>query len=497
MSGRRYTYSQLDQMSKLVAAGFLRSGLQPGQVVSLVLPNIPEFLIAALGAFRAGLTVSTINPLYNAEEILYQLQDSDSSLVITISQKLADVRAAVDKVKGTKPQIGMIHGPSEELPAGIRSFQELFQSSDTSAVDKVRVSRDSVALLLYSSGTTGLPKGVRLTHKSIIANLSQVGHDDIIPALPTTKSYQDVTACVLPFFHVYGLVIGGLAYLARGLKLVTLPKFEPQLFLSAFSKHKTTIAHVVPPMVQFLANHPMVQPSHLDTLRVCTNGAAALSPTDARKLLEKKKDIIIASGYGLTESSPVITAPKNTLADLDSVGFLIPNSEIKIIDPDKGDLLDPSKPGEICARGPQIMDGYHKNKEATEKTIIDGWLHTGDIGYISQEGKLMIIDRLKELIKVKGFQVAPLELEELLRTHPGVADVGVVGKPDSRLGETPVAFVVPKEKKPSAQELKDLVASKVAEYKQISDIIFVDTIPKNLTGKILRRKLKEQLPKGK
>ncbi|XP_066902502.1 uncharacterized protein [Halyomorpha halys] len=497
MSGRSYTYGQLDEFSRRVAAGYLKSGLRPGQVVSFVLPNIPEFIIALLGALRAGLVVSTINPIYGNEEIGYQINNSDSALVLTFMLKLDEVKTAVSKMD-KKPIITVIHQPGDEVPDGIQSFMELFMvdDDDQKAVDKVKVDPDHLALLLYSSGTTGLPKGVRLTHRNIISNIVQVDTPETSPIIETTADYQDIIACVLPFFHVYGLVIGSLSYLSKGCKLLTLPRFEPDMYLRALKEQKTTLAHVVPPLVQFLANHPAVTASHLDTLRFCMNGAAAVSQTDANKLLEKKKSLRLLSGYGLTEASPVITVSKNTSTNLISVGHIVPNTEIKIVDTETGKIKDSSTPGEICVRGPQVMDGYHKNEQATKETIIDGWLHTGDVGYFDKDGQMFIVDRIKELIKVKGFQVAPLELEEILREHPGVADCGVVGRPDKRFGEVPVAFVVPSKKKPTTKELQDYVAAKVAEYKQISEVVFIEAIPKNLTGKILRKNLKEMLTQG-
>lgn len=495
MSGRQYTYSQLEEFSKRVAAGFLKAGLKPGQVVSFVLPNIPEFMIALLGALRAGLIVSTINPIYGPEEISYQLSNSDSALVLTFMLKVDEVKAAVAKIQGPKPLISIIHQPSDELPENTKSFMELLmvEDEDVDQVDRIKVNPDDCALLLYSSGTTGLPKGVRLTHRNVVSNISQIEHPAICPKLETTSDFQDVTACVLPFFHVYGLVVGGLCYLSGGGKLLTLPRFEPEMFLKALKEGKTTLTHVVPPLVQFLANHPSVTKSHLETLRYAINGAAAVALTDANKLQEKKPDLRIISGYGLTESSPVITGSKKDSTEIASVGVIVSNTQVKLVDSETGQIVSPDKPGEICAKGPQVMSGYHKNKEATDQTIIDGWLHTGDVGYFDKAGQLFIVDRIKELIKVKGFQVAPLEIEEILREHPGVEDCGVVGKPDSRFGEVPVAFVVATSKKPSVKDLQDFVASKVAEYKQISEVVFIESIPKNLTGKILRRKLKEML----
>ncbi|KAF6205242.1 hypothetical protein GE061_019410 [Apolygus lucorum] len=499
MSGRTYTYEALQALSRKIAAGFLKSGLKPGQVVGLLLPNLPEHLIALLGALQAGLVVSSINPIYGPEEISHQLSNSDAAVLLTFPAKISEAQEAINRIKGpNKPPLVAIHNPADTLPDGVRSFMELLMvdDKDEAAVDKVKVKSTDLALLLYSSGTTGLPKGVRLTHKNIVSNLVQVDHPEIRIDRSNMSDPQDSTACVLPFFHIYGLTIGAFSHLTTGAKLITLPKFDPEMYLKALVEHQVNIAHVVPPLVQFLANHPAVTPKHVASLRWVINGAAAVSKSDAKKLLEKA-NVVIMSGYGLTESSPVITSARKTVKDLTTVGCVVSGSEVKICDTETGEIIDPGKPGEICCRGPQIMDGYHKNEQATKETVKDGWLHTGDVGYFDKDGQLFIVDRIKELIKVKGFQVAPLELEEHLRTHNGVADVAVVGKKDKRSGEVPVAFVV---KNPGTEvtekQLQDFITSKVAEYKKLDSVIFVASIPKNATGKIMRKELRETVNKS-
>uniref|UniRef100_T1H7X8 Luciferin 4-monooxygenase n=1 Tax=Rhodnius prolixus TaxID=13249 RepID=T1H7X8_RHOPR len=495
ISGRKYTYSQLKTLSKNVALGLLNSGLQPGQVITIILPNMPEFIIAMIGALQAGLIVSTVNPLYNADEIRYQLLDSESSLVITYQQKINDVNEAINKIENNKlfPTV-VINNPSDSLPQGTRSFRELLETrnNDETLLKGVKSDPDSTAFLLYSSGTTGLPKGVILSHRQIVSNCEQLSHPALKIAYETSETYQDVVMCILPLFHCYGLSVNSLSNLYCGTKLITLPKFEPESFLKLLKEVSScTIAYFVPPLIQFLANNPSVTAENMKKLRSILNGAAAISVTDAHKLLSKKH-MIINSGYGMTEAGPVITACRNTCVDLDTVGIPLSNSQLKIVDIETGETLDPSQPGEICCKGPQVMSGYYKNEEATAATLKDGWLHTGDVGYLNEERHLFIVDRMKELIKVKGFQVAPLELEETLRQHPGVSDVAVVGKPDSRYGEVPVAFIVPTPgKEPTEKELLSFIATKVAEYKQINSVIFMTSIPKNTTGKILRKTLKE------
>ncbi|BES93939.1 AMP dependent coa ligase [Nesidiocoris tenuis] len=499
MSGREYSYEALQALSRKIAAGFLKSGLKPGQVVALLLPNLPEHMIALLGALQAGLVVSSINPLYGPDEICHQISNSDAAVVLTFPAKISEAQEAIRQIQGpNKPPLIAIHQPTDTLPDGVRSFMELLmvEDEDEAEVDKVKVKPSDLALLLYSSGTTGLPKGVRLTHRNIVANLVQVDHPEIRIDRMSKSEPADATACVLPFFHIYGLTVGAFTHLTTGAKLVTIPRFEPEMYLKALIQHKVNIAHVVPPLVQFLANHPAVTAKHVSSLQYVINGAAAISSTDAKKLLEKKK-VVIMSGYGLTESSPVITSARKTVTNLTTVGCVVSGSEVKICDTETGEIIDPSKPGEICCRGPQIMQGYHKNDQATAETIKDGWLHTGDVGYFDKDGQLFIVDRIKELIKVKGFQVAPLELEEILQSHKDIADVAVIGKKDKRSGEVPVAFVVKNPgSKLTEKEVLDFVSPKVAEYKQLDSVVFLDSIPKNSTGKILRRELRETINKA-
>ncbi|KAL1138967.1 hypothetical protein AAG570_009028 [Ranatra chinensis] len=488
-------------LSENLAAFLTESCYKRGDVLAIALPNLPEYAIALLGALRAGLAVTPVNPVYNAEEIGYQLGNSGANIVVTYPERSAVVEAGAERaVQGGLPL--MLVGSGGGRLLGSRDLLEVARMEPPTVSHGKLVDQGNsapskqLALLPYSSGTTGIPKGVRLTHGNVTANNSQISHPSIKFVRDTTKEFQDVIPCVLPFFHIYGLTVTMLSYLKMGAKLVTLPRFEPESFLKVLKDYKTTILHVVPPLVQFMASHPGVTPAHLDTLRATVNGAASISVQDAERLLTKKKHVIV-SGYGLTETSPAITSAHNTSTDLDTVGSPLSDTQIKIIDPQTGLIQDPNRPGEICCRGPQVMSGYHNNEEATSETLKGGWLHTGDVGYF-KKGQLYIVERLKELIKVKGFQVAPVELEEILKGHPSVADVAVVGKPDRRSGELPVAFVVLNNaaRVPTKSEIKEYLAARVAEYKRLDAVAFVQSIPKSSTGKILRRELRETLAEG-
>ncbi|XP_072050904.1 uncharacterized protein [Amphiura filiformis] len=351
---------------------------------------------------------------------------------------------------------------------------------------------DDVAFLLYSSGTTGLPKGVMLTHRNIVSNTFNTLNT---PGAASFTPYVDCGLAVLPFYHVYGCVTISLASLKIGVKLVTLPQFEPEVFLKTIQDHKITIGYLVPPLVVFLTKHPMVDNYDLSSLKDVMCGAAPLGGELAAAFKKRLNLSYVRQGYGLTETSSPLTVGKRGITSPASAGVLLINTEAKIVDPLSGKSLPPGGQGELWARGPQIMKGYLKNPEATANCIdAEGWFHTGDIGYFAEDGQLFVVDRLKELIKYKGSQVAPAELEELLLTNPAVADAAVIGIPDEEAGELPKAFVVLKgTEQVTEEDIAKFVAGKVAPQKKLrGGVEFLETIPKSASGKILRRQLRDQ-----
>ncbi|KAL7033266.1 hypothetical protein ACKWTF_007522 [Chironomus riparius] len=318
---------------------------------------------------------------------------------------------------------------------------------------------------------------------------------------PAFGDRQDVLPCVLPFFHIYGLTCTLLSKLAHGCKIVALPKFTPESYLNALEKHQATVLYLVPPIILFLTNFDKVTLKHTQSIKYVMSGAAPLGKSDAEKFLEKAPNASFFQGYGLTEASPVVLQSCLGSKNVGSVGFPSPDTEAKIIhinDPEfRG--VGPNEPGELLVRGPQVMIGYHNNVKSTQETLTsDGWLRTGDIAYYNDKREFFITDRLKELIKVKGFQVPPAELEELLRMHPDIIDAAVIGIPNKNTGELPRAYVVSKNPSLTEQHVKDYVADKVSEYKRLEGgIEFIQTVPKNATGKIMRKELKEQFLKSK
>ncbi|RZF32970.1 hypothetical protein LSTR_LSTR012472 [Laodelphax striatellus] len=503
LTGRSYTFSKLRELCKKFAAALLKSGLKPGQVVALILPNTPDYPIAALGAIEAGLTVSTVNPAYTQEEITHQFRNSKTVCAVTYNDKLEAVMGAKAKLEadGGSPisviSINDFAGTSQPLPSGVWSFREMVENNlDTTGIESVcrkhNITQQNLVALPYSSGTTGLPKGVCLTHFNLVVNLQQMAAKETEHILePEGDLHQDVLPAILPFFHIYGFVIIMMSSLRHGGKLVTLPRFEPNSFINVLETQKSTIMYIVPPIMLFMTVHPAVTKTQLERMRFLASGAAPIGASDVTKtFLKMPETCIFTQAYGLTETSPVCLLPRNTNKNLSTVGAPTSITKAKIIDTSTGKILGPNEHGELCIYGPQVMQGYLNNPKATEETIRDGWLHTGDIGYYDDEGLFYIVDRLKELIKVKGFQVAPAELEELLRTHPKVSDVAVIGVPDARSGEVPLAYVIRKEDV-TEDELKNYISDRVAPFKQLAGIVFTETIPKSPSGKILRRFLKD------
>ncbi|PNF25517.1 hypothetical protein B7P43_G05185 [Cryptotermes secundus] len=475
-------------------------GFETGDVLAVALYNCPEFHLVLLGAMEAGMVVTTVNPEYTPGEVGRQLFDSGTKCVVTTPESYPSVSKAVSDIElAAHRKIPIIVTPgiaNTGLPAGAIDFQEMIQKDiDTSILSGTeRSSPNNVAVLPYSSGTTGLPKGVRLSHRNIITNCLQMCQTPPLWIVrPATSEMQDVVLGVLPFFHVYGLTSILISSLYFGAKIVTLPQFKPDVYLSTLVKYKATVLYMVPPLIQFLGAHPKVMSNHFETVRFVTSGAGPIGQSDAQRVLDKGSHIHFIQGYGLTETSPLVSVLQRGNINLNSSGIPVPNTYVKVVNTDTGVNVGQGVVGELCVKGPQVMLGYHNNPSATAATIdSDGWLHTGDMGYYDKHSHLFVVDRLKELIKVKGFQVAPAELEEILRRHPAVGDVAVIGLPHEKSGEVPKAFIVPKDSKLTADEVKNFMADKVSEYKRLEGgVQFVPSIPKNSAGKILRRKLKE------
>ena len=474
-TNRTLTYGQLRDAVRRVAAGLAERGLRKGDVFAIYSPNLPEYAIAFHAVATLGGIITTINPMYTADELSHQLTDASAKYLLTVPQL---IDKAIEASQDSKVKEIFVFG---EAP-GATPFASLVESDGHLPEVEINPREDLVALP-YSSGTTGVAKGVMLTHYNMVANLYQLEQHD-------RTSERDTLIAILPFFHIYGMNVIMNTGLFKGATIVTMPRFEMDQFLGAMQTYKVTRAHLVPPIILALSKQPIVDEYDLSNLELIMSGAAPLGES-LTSACSTRLRCVIKQGYGLTETSPVTHMCSENPEEIKggSIGQCIPNTECKIVDLETGAELGTGHEGEIYIRGPQVMQGYLNRLEATAQTIDDeGWLHTGDIGYADEEGHFFIVDRAKELIKYKGFQVAPAELEAVLLSHPAIADAAVIPFPDEEAGEIPKAFVVLKGEA-NEQEIRDFVSERVAPYKKIRRMEFIEQIPKSPSGKILRRVL--------
>ncbi|MEW2130714.1 4-coumarate--CoA ligase family protein [Streptomyces sp. NPDC005435] len=483
--GTILTYEQLDRFHRRLAAAFAEAGVRKGDVLALHSPNTLAFPPAFYAATRAGATVTTVHPLSTPEEFARQLEDSGARWIVTVSPLLPAARRAAQLAGGVREIIVCDSAP------GHRSLIDMLASTGPEPEMALDPAED-IAVLPYSSGTTGVPKGVMLTHRQIVTNLVQL--EPAIRAEP-----GDRVLAVLPLFHIYGLTALMNAPLRQGATVVVLPRFELDTFLAAIETHRITGLYVAPPIVLALAKHPSVERYDLSSLKYVISAAAPLDAALAAACAERLGLPPIGQAYGMTELSPgTHVVPLDLLREAPpgTAGKLIAGTEMRIVSlDDPGKDLGTGEAGEILIRGPQVMKGYLNRPDATAATIdAEGWLHTGDVGQVDADGWLFVVDRVKELIKYKGFQVAPAELEALLLTHPGIADAAVVGALNDEGNEIPHAFVV---RRPDTPELGEndvmlYVAERVAPYKRVRRVTFTDSVPRAASGKILRRELREK-----
>ncbi|MFF8280988.1 AMP-binding protein [Streptomyces lateritius] len=488
-SGRSLTYGELADQVLLFAGALVARGLRPGDVVALHAPNCPEFVVAFHGVLRAGGTVTTVNALYTPAETATQLRDSGAVRYVTVTPFLPTALAATAEVGIPAEDVYLL-----DIGAGHDTLPAML--AERRPAPEVTIDPSThLAVLPYSSGTTGRAKGVMLTHTNLVANVCQME-----PVLPL--SAEDSVSAVLPFFHIYGMnVILNLSLRARA-KIVSLPRFDLPVFLRTVEDQHCTFLYVAPPIAVALTKHPMADEYDLSAVRTVVSGAAPLDEA-LGEALAAKLDCRMMQGFGMTELSPVShVTPGDGSLSVGSIGFAVPNVEFRLVDPDTGAEVEAvengrSATGELQVRGPNVMAGYLGNAKATEETILaDGFLRTGDIARLGPQGEVYVVDRLKELIKYKGYQVPPAELEALLLTHEAIADAVVVAYPDDDAGEIPRAFVV---RRPGAELTADeviaFVAERVAPHKKVRIVEFTDAVPKSAAGKILRKDLRS-LPLG-
>jgi len=479
-SGAETTYGQLVAQINGIAGALAARGAGVGTVIGMLCPNLPIFASVFHGILRAGATATTINSLYTPDEVASQLRDSGATFLFTVSPLLPQALEAAAAV-GIDPEHLIVIDGADGHPSARDLLAQRAAPPEVTFAPAAHI-----AVLPYSSGTTGLAKGVKLSHTNLVANVVQcrwvmdVERDDRVLAL-------------LPFFHIYGMTVLLNIALSRRARLVTMPKFDLPEFLRIIQDHGCTYLFIAPPIAVALAKHPIVDQYDLSSVRAILSGAAPFDSALA-EAVATRLDTRVRQGYGMTEMSPVshVIPPDRDDIPLGSIGVPISNVECRIVDVETGEDVAPGRSGELLVRGPNIMLGYLGRDDATRDTLSsDGFLHTGDIARVDDDGVFWIVDRLKELIKYKGYQVAPAELEALLLTHPLIADAAVVGAPDADGQEVPKAFVV----RVADAELDEdavmaFVAEHVAPHKKVRQVSFIEVVPKSTSGKILRKDLR-------
>ncbi|MGH3565895.1 MAG: 4-coumarate--CoA ligase family protein [Pseudonocardia sp.] len=479
-SGASIGFAELKAMVLKVAAALAERGVVSGDVVGIFAPNTPYYPVVFHGILRANAIVTSANSLYTPGELAHQLTDSGAKLLVTVSPFLERAKAAVAEAGLPADSIIVLDGAEGHV-----SLNDLLGTS--AEPPAIEVDAGDHAVLPYSSGTTGTAKGVILTHRNLVANLCQI--EPLFKIVTETK-----ILAVLPFFHIYGMTVMMNNGIHNRSTVVTMPKFDLPEFLRIISEYKVGYVYIAPPVAVALAKHPMVDQYDLSCIEVVFSGAAPLDAELGRAVAERLGCKVL-QGYGMTEMSPVSHAIPDGRSDVDlnSVGFALPNMECKLVDPDTGEEIGPGGRGELWCKGPNIMLGYLNNSEATAAIIdADGYLHTGDVATVDADGVFTIVDRVKELIKYKGYQVPPAELEALLLTHDKIADAAVIGVRDDEGEEVPKAFVVRQQAGAdlTADDVMTFVAERIAPHKKVRVVEFIEEIPKSASGKILRKDLR-------
>ncbi len=485
-SGRRISYGEYGEIVRRLARGYIAAGVKTGEVVAIWLQNSWEFCAAYHAATLAGAVPTLLNPAYREREVRYQLQDSEAVALITDAPQLAEIDlAGIQKLRA-------VYTTRQHAP-GTSPFSDLLLISSAYFPEPAGPSSEILAALPYSSGTTGLPKGVMLSHYNLVANIFQLVVPDAYAIAP-----DDVLLCFLPLYHIYGLNVALNPCLAQGATIVLMPRFNAQRFVELMVAESATYTLVAPPallaLVQAAEAGLWPKSHHLQRVK---SGAAPLAP-DLPRRFSDLTGVQVVQGYGMTEASPVthVGYSGDPRCKPESIGHPLAKTECQVIN-QNGDAAADGEPGELVMRGPQFMLGYWKAPEATAGALRDGWYWSGDIVTRDADGFYYVLDRSKEMIKYKGFSIAPAEIESVLLEHPAVRDCGVVGRQDDIAGEVPVAFVVAKDGLSSSgglgEELCAFVARRLANYKQPREVRFIEDVPKTASGKILRRELREAL----
>lgn len=506
--GKRLSYSELHQQAVQFAQGLQALGVEKGDRIAIMLANCPQAVISYYGIIMTGAIAVQINPLYVERELKHQLIDSGAKVLVCLDlvfPRVQNVRmntslqqVIVTSIKDYLPfpknllypivQKGKVTVEYNEQTVAFSAFLK----QGGGAFKPVPLDPETdLALLQYTGGTTGLAKGVMLTHQNLVVNTMQAGH-----WIYRTTPGEERMLAVLPFFHVYGMTVCMNLAIMNGFTLILLPKFEPLQVLKAIEKHRVTLFPGAPTMYIALIHQPEIETYDLSSVLACLSGAAPL-PQEVQQTFERLTGGKLVEGYGLTETAPVLTAnPIWGRRKSGSIGIPWPDTEMIVRTAD-GQEADPGEIGEIAVRGPQVMQGYWNMAEETERVLQGGWLLTGDMGYMDEDGFFYIVDRKKDMIIAGGFNIFPREIEEVLYEHEAIQEVAIIGVPDSYRGETVKAFIVPKEGRDvTAEELDQFCRARLAAYKVPHLYEFRSELPKTMVGKVLRRVLLEE-EKGK
>jgi long-chain acyl-CoA synthetase len=502
--GARIHYRQLDDLVNRMANALIDLGVKPGDKVAMLMPNMPQLVIATYGAWRAGAVVVMNNPLYTDKELEYQFNNSESSVLVTLDllaprmialRPKTPIRKIIiahlrDHLSFPKKQLLPIVAKDKhrEIPPqpNVHEWMDLLKKYPSSE-PPISVDFEGLACLQYTGGTTGVSKGVMLSHANLSVNVQQCK-----AWFPGFEEGSVALLGVLPFFHVFGLTCCMNLSIWRGWTDVLIPRPEPLAILEAIQKYGISFFAAVPTMYVGILNHPKAGQFDLTSLKGCFSGAAPL-PVEVIREFEAKTGSQICEGYGLSESSPVATInPYRGLTKAGSIGVPMPNTDIKIVDlADGGKEMPLGDVGELVIKGPQVMSGYYKMPEETAMTLKDGWLYTGDIGRMDEEGYITIVDRKKDMIIAGGYNIYPREIDEVLFEHPKIMEACAIGIPDPYRGETVKAFVVLKPGgKLTEAEIIEYCQQKLAKFKTPKFVEFLDALPKSGVGKILRKELR-------
>lgn len=506
---RKMSYRELNELSDRFANALYNLGVTKGDVVALYLPNIPQYVIAYYGALKTGATITAINPLYKEREVQHQLEDSEAKVFVVLDilypvfrkvwEKTKVKHIAVTNIKEYMPSfkaflgslLGKIPSYKVKKETNVHFFQELLRRYPPEP-PKVEINpKDDLAVLQYTGGTTGVPKGAMLTHFNLLSNAMMCNK------WLRSEPAKDIHLTLLPLYHIYGMTTVMNAAISLAGTMVMLPKFDPVEILKVIQKYRVTIFCGVPTIYAILTSHPDIGKYDLSSIKFCISGSAPLPPEVQKKFMELTRGVLV-EGYGLSESSPVTHCnpldPTMKTVKIGSIGLPWPDTDAKIVDLETGrKTLKPEEVGELAVKGPQVMKGYWKMPEDTKQVLRRGWLYTGDIGKMDEDGYFHITDRKKDIIKCKGYSVYPRELEDVLYEHPAVKLCGVIGKPAPETGEIPKAFIVLKEGTTvTEEEIINFVKERVASYKRIREVEFRNELPMTPVGKVLRRILREE-----